>query len=100
MQSQLGRLLSHIPKVAADSTMRQKSWREFGEACSIDQHTLDDFELAYLTLSNPYPGKHMFLYLLARDPKLLFREIIRHLRHIEREDIIKNAICGIMHNQS
>ena len=94
MQSEVGRILSHIPPEG------KKSWREFGEACGMDRLTLNDFQIAYLGLHDAFPGRHLLSSLLSSKPEFLFRQIISNLRHIEREDIIKDGICKFMHNES
>ena len=94
MQSEIGRILSHVPPEG------KKGWREFGESCGIDKLILDDCQIAYFDGPDPYPGRHLLNNLLFKMPNFLFREIVANLRHIEREDIIKDAICRYMHNQS
>ena len=98
MQSELGYLLSLIPKETTDEK-REKNWRHFGEAYGIDQRTLDGFKLAYLSLVE-YPGDQLLRFLLTKHPDVQFREIIRILHHIQRKDIIKDTICKFIHQQS
>ena len=91
MESELGRLLSHIHERQV-----KKNWRDFGELCGVNKHKLDDFYLAYK--DSREPGKCLLTYLLSSNPDFLFREIIVKLRQIGREDIIQDAICIYMHN--